>query len=84
MRWWTSHAPLLLQTTSSQPVQLMHLLTATQEQVDTITTQTVCQLYESVFTLYNYFRYFTHMNHSLYYADGISDASVDVLNLYIL
>ncbi len=35
MRWWTSHAPLLLQTTSSQPVQLMHPLTSAQEQIET-------------------------------------------------
>ena len=52
MRWWTSHAPLLLQTTSSQPVQLMHPLTSINTenicQVETITTQTVGQLYDSL------------------------------------
>ena len=58
MRWWTSHTPLLLQTTSSQPVQLMHPLTSTQRTSRHKATQIVCQLY---FTLYT-FRYFMHMN----------------------
>ncbi len=64
MRWWTSHAPLLLQeeTTSSQPVQLMHPLTSIQSQRISrdynLTTQTVIQIIANcllihVYSLYN-------------------------------